>query len=252
MRKIKFILLFWFCLGLGDSCWALELDVLKEDFLRGNYRRVIFEGQAQLDWGTLGNTDELNYLLGLSYLKEAKLDLAQACFKRILSNPGSKLKAEAGLALADSDLVSGRFQEAEDSYNKLIAEDSNSKQKPAILYRLNQLELKRGNNQKAYEYLARLKNDFPLSPELKLTKGIATISMPEVEAGVYSVQVGFFSKRLNANNFKNKLLSRSYPAYVESFGAGFKVKVGKLKFKKQALDLEAELIRDGFQTKVCP
>ena len=247
---------------LPNFCWALDSDTLKADFLQGNYHRVIFEGQAQLDRVHLGNTDELNYLLGLSYLKESKLDLAGDCFRRILNNPNSKLKEEAGLGLADTYLVSGQFQQAEDIYNKLVTDDSNSRQKPAVLYRLSQLEFKKGDHQKGNEYWSKLKRDFPLSPELKVVKGITFVNtsvnacapLADVSAGTggYSVQIGFFTSGANANNLKDALLNKNYPAYVETSGAGYRVKVGRLKSEKEALDLEEKLSHDGFSTKVCP
>jgi len=262
MQKVKLNLVFLVYFIFPGFCWALEIDALKTDFLEGNYRRVIFEGQAQVQRLHLGNTDELNYILGLSYLAESKLDLAQACFRRILNNSGSKLKEEAALSLADTYLVSGQFELAEASYNKLINDDSNSRQKPAVWYRLSQLEAKRGNHQKSSEYLFKLKRDFPLSPELRATKGIEFVNTPvasceplasvHIETGEYSIQVGFFTSSANANNFKDTLLSKNYPAYVEDSGTGYRVKVGKFKSQKEALDLESRLSRDGFATKVCP
>jgi len=252
MRMNKIFLIFLVSFILPGFCWASDLDALKTDFLQGNYRRVIFEGQAKADRMHLGNADELNYILGLSYFKESKLDLAQNCFRRILNNPNSKFKPEASLALGDTYLAAGQLQPAEDLYNKLIAGDANSSQKPAIWYRLSQLESKRGDQKKASGYLFKLKRDFPLSPELRLTKGIASINIPVNQTGEYSIQVGFFTNSVNANNFKNTLLDKNYSAYVENFGAGFRVKVGKFESKKEALDLESKLSQDGFQTKLCP
>ena len=262
MQKIKFILIWGIFFILPGFCWALDLDTLKTDFLQGNYRRVIFEGQALVDRGYPGNTDELNYILGLSYLKESKLDLAGDCFRRVLSNSNSKFKPEASLALADTYLVSGQFQRAEDSYNKLITSDSNSSQKSAVWYRLSQLEAKRGNQKKSNDYLFKLRRDFPLSSELRVAKGIVFVNTsvaacePSVNVyaptGEYSVQVGFFTSSVNANNFKDTLLGKSYPAYVENSGTGYRVKVGRFKSQKDALDLENKLSRDGFATKVCP
>lgn len=252
MEKIKFIFVFLSFFIMPGFCWALDFDVLKTDFLQGNYRRVIFEGQAQVDRINLGSMDELNYILGLSYLKESKLSQAQDCFRRILNNPISKFKPEANLALADTYLVAGQLQQAQESYDKLIAADSNSSQKPALWYRLSQLESKRGNYQKSNDYLLKLKREFPLSLELRLTSGIASINIPTDDSGEYYVQVGFFSNSVNANNFKQVLLSKNYPAYVENSGTGFRVKVGRFKSQKEALDLENKLSQDGFATKVCP
>lgn len=252
MKKIEFILVLLSLFILPAFCWALDLDTLKIDFLQGNYRRVIFEGQAEVERAHLANADELNYILGLSYLKESKIDLAQTCFRRILNNSGSKFKEEANLGLGDTYLVTGQFQQAEDIYNKLIADDSNYRLRPAILYRLSQLGYKKGDRQKGNDYWFKLKRDFPLSPELRFARGIASINANLDDPGEYSIQVGFFTNSTNANNLKDTLLSKNYPAYVESFSTGYRVRVGRFKLQKEALDLESKLSQDGFQTKLCP
>lgn len=253
MQRIRLILVFLISFWLPGFCQAADLEVLKTDFLQGNYRRVIFEGQAEVERMHFSNTDELNYILGLSYLKELKINPAQDCFRRILNNSNSKFKEEASLGLADAYLVSGQFQQAEDIYNKLITDDSNSRQKPAILYRLSQLEYKKGNHQKGNDYWFKLKKDFPLSPELRSVKSIPLVNASvNTQQNEYSVQVGFFTSSTNANNFKEILIAKGYPAYVESFAAGFRVKVGRLNTEKEATELAHKLSQEGFQTKLCP
>jgi tetratricopeptide (TPR) repeat protein len=236
--------------------WAANLDSIKVDFLQGNYRRVIFESQPLVNSISIGGNEELNYILGLSYLKEGNLEQAQNCFKRIQSSVNKKFKVQANLGLADSYLLSGRLDAARDIYDKLIQDDANSNWKAAILYRLSQLELKEGNLRQSNDYLIKLRKNFPLSPELRLTKSLPIMSMsiPRVSnsSEYYSVQVGFFSSQANANNFRDKLLARNYPAYLEKSDGGYRVKVGKFKFPKDALDLESRLSREGFQTRVCP
>ncbi len=255
MQKNKVIPIALVCLIIPIVCRAAEMDNLKVDFLQGNYRRVIFEGQAQVNSLNSSGSDELNYILGLSYLKEARLEQAANCFKLVVVGSSSKLKKQAELGLADTYLMGGQFQEAVDSYNKLIAGESNSSYGAAILYRLSQLEFKRGNNQLGNEYLSKLRRDFPLSPELRLSKGLAlndVLTKPQREVGEYSVQLGFFTNSNNANNLKNKLLADNYPAYVESVDAGYRVRVGRLKTLNEAQVLESELSKKGFQTKICP
>ncbi len=262
MKKIKLIIFLVLFFILGGRAWALDLEALKVDFLQGNYRRVIFEGQAEANRMHLGNTDELNYILGLSYLKESKLDLAQECFRRIISNTNSKFKEEAELALGDTLLVSGQFQQAKAAYDKLIADGSNSSLKSAVWYRLSQLEARRGAHQKSNDYLLKLRRDFPLSPELRAVRGItfinASVEVCQPPAAVtqegseYSVQVGFFTSSANANNLKDVLVSKDYPAFVETSGSGYRVRVGRVKSPREAQELESRLAGDGFQTKVCP
>lgn len=253
MLKNRFFIIVFLFLIAPVFSWAADLDGKKVDFLQGNYRRVIFESQPQAGLPESGNPDELNYILGLSYLKEARLEQARECFKVILAGPSHKFKEQAELGLADTYLMGGRFQEAENIYKKLADEPTNMK--AAILYRLSQLEFKRGNNQRGNDYLFKLKKDFPLSPELRLTRGLALINNPvstAADTGEYSVQLGFFTSISNATNLKDKLLARGYPAYLENTGSGYRVKVGHLKTSNEALILENKLSREGFQTKICP
>ncbi len=255
MRKSKILAVILTLFIAPVICWAADLDSIKVDFLQGNYRRVIFEGQAQISHLSGADAVELNYILGLSYLKEAKLEQAQGCFKQVLAASSDKFKSQAELGLADTYLTGGRFQEAEDIYKKIITDNPGSTQEAAILYRLSQLEFKKGNNQLGNDYLSKLRRDFPLSPELRLNRGLVLIDTPAPQAkdtGEYSVQVGFFTSSSNANNLKNKLLNVNYPAYVENIGAGYRVRVGKFKNQSEALDLESKLSKEGFQTKICP
>ncbi|MFA6358067.1 MAG: SPOR domain-containing protein [Candidatus Omnitrophota bacterium] len=252
ISKIYFIIL---SLIFPAICWAADLDTLKADFLQRNYRRVIFEGQAQSNRLNIGAPDELNYILGLSYLKENKLEQARVCFSRILNGPSGKFKPQASLGLADTYLLEGKFSEAKDIYTKLIVDDSNSKQKAAVLYRLSQAEFKQGNNQQGNDYWFKLKKDFPLSPELKLSKGFEIIrknlDISVNETDGYSVQIGFFSNRINANKLKDRLLVKGFSAYIDSSVGGYRVKIGKFKTQNEAQDLEAKLSSRGYQTKVC-
>ena len=251
-RKIIPLFIFFAAMFFPVFCWPAELDALKADFLRGNYRRVIFEGQAQVDRINLRRADELNCILGLSYLKEHNLAAAEESFKRVLRNSSGKFKIQAKLGLADTYLIGGQFQEAETIYNELINEDPNSGLKAAILYRLSQCGFKKGDNAQGNEYLFKLKRDFPASLELRFTRAIGRIEPIFPETGGYSVQVGFFANNENADSLKHKLLNKGYPAYVEQVGAGNRVRVGRFKARREALDLENKLSKEGFPTKVTP
>lgn len=249
--KTSILLCVLFLCVFPPCAWALNMEALKVDFLQGNYRRVIFEAQAEIRRMRFCNTEELNYLLALSYLKEFEPELSRECFKRILGNPSGRFAKEAGLGMADTYLVSGELDQAAEMYGRLISSNPGS-QEPAILYRLSQLEYRRGNRQKAGEYWLRLKKDFPLSPELKAEREIPMRRPIAARKTEYSVQVGFFTSRSNADNLKRKLLDRNYPAYVEECGTGYRVKVGKFISASEAAEAETRLSREGFETKVAP
>ena len=233
-------------------CRAADLDTLKADFLQGNYRRVIFEGEAEARSSNSRLSEELNYILGLSYLKENNLTQAREAFNRILKNPSPKFRAQAEMGLADTYLIAGDYQEAEDIYNKLINDEPNTGLKAPILYRLSQASFKKGDHRLANEYLLKLKKDFPLSPELKLTSGIPHIEAPKNDAEPYSVQVGFFSNTANADNLKDKLRALGFSAYVEESTGGYRVRVGRFKALDEAVEMESELSKKGLPTKLFP
>lgn len=251
--RSRIIARFLICAGFlffPAFCRAADLDKLKADFLQGNYRRVIFEGEAAR--GNIRLSEELDYILGLSYFKENDLEQAREAFNRILKNPSPKLRAQAAMSLADTYLVAGGYQEAEDIYNKLINEEPNTSLKAALLYRLSQVYFKKGDHRQANEYLLKLKKDFPLSPELKLTRGFPHIEPAKNDPGPYSVQVGFFANSANAGNLRDKLCVLGFSAYVEEAPEGYRVRVGRFKTQSEAVEMESELSQKGFPTKLCP
>ncbi|MFH1190771.1 MAG: SPOR domain-containing protein [Candidatus Omnitrophota bacterium] len=250
----KSILFFFVLISLFFSgyCLASELDLLKADFLRGNYRRVIFEGQSQMNKFNFKGGDELSYLVGLSYLKLGDLAAAEESFKRVLKDAQGQLITQARLGLADTYLIGGQLLDAEDNYNKIIIDQPDTHLKAAILYRQSWIGFKKGNNAQGNEYLSKLKKDFPACPELKSTLDILQVYPTLMEDQEYSVQVGFFANQENADNFTSKLSSRGFPAYLEQAGSGWRVKVGRFKHEQEAIDLESKLAQEGFLTKVCP
>ena len=248
----KNILFFFILLSFPSYCLASELDTLKTDFLQGNYRRVIFEGQALMKESNFNGSDELNYMLGLSYLKIGNLAAAQESFNRVLKDARGQLNTQARLGLADTYLIGGKLQDAEDIYNKIITDQPNTNLKAAIIYRQSLAGFKKGNNAQGNEYLYKLKKDFPFCPELKSNTGIPRVYASSQETQEYSVQVGFFTNSENANSFKSKLLARGFSAYLEQVSGGWRVKVGRFKSAQDAVDLENKLSKEGFPTKVCP
>jgi cell division septation protein DedD len=70
------------------------------------------------------------------------------------------------------------------------------------------------------------------------------------------VQVGSFTNLTNARNLCNKLIQKGYEAYIEDAAlkskTTYRVKVGKLKLRSEAANLENRLAAEGYPTKICP
>ena len=122
--------------------------------------------------------------------------------------------------------------------------------KPAVYYRLSQCAFKEGDTQEGKDYADKLKNEFPQNPETKFNKELYPVS------DFYSVQAGSFGSPANADNFRDKLISKGYDAYIqetESDGKkAYRVKVGRLKSRPEAVQLEGKLSTEGYPTKITP
>jgi tetratricopeptide (TPR) repeat protein len=258
---IGYWLLFgYWCLVIGVcEAFALNLDKLKSHFLQGDYALAISEGERLLASASAHEPelDLLYYFLGLSYLKVENYLRASDIFEIILEEfPDTRLREEVRLSLGDSYFLRGDFTRARAYYREALNKNANNKYKALLYYRLSQTGFKEGDTQSAKEYLDKLKSEFPQGFESIIKEDIC--SLPDVKAGVYySVQVGSFSKSLNARNLTQKLIKEGYSAYTEetfvSDGAKtYRVRVGKLTLLEEAKQLARELTQKGYPTKIRP
>jgi tetratricopeptide (TPR) repeat protein len=231
---------------------ALNLDKLKTYFLNGQYDKAIKEGENILSrQGYSRDMDELYYLLGLSYLKAGNLLRASDIFEIILREfKDSAFTAEALLGLGDTYFLKGDFAAAEQQYRDILDNFPDANLKAALYFRLNQIAVKKGDTQLAQSYAELLKQECPLSPEVRIDKDIVLADF------FYTVQVGSFSKSLNAQNLVKKLKNKGYAAYMEEFETGkkmnFRVRVGKVNSRKEADELAKKLALEGYPTKIFP
>jgi tetratricopeptide (TPR) repeat protein len=232
--------------------FASNLDKLKTYFLNAKYDEAIKEGENILSrQGYSRDMDELYYLLGLSYLKVGNFLRASDIFEIILREfKESGFKAEAKLGLGDTYFLRGNFTEAEQQYQEILDKFPEANLKAALYFRLNQIAVKKGDTQQAQNYAERLKQECPLSPEVRIDKDIVLADF------FYTVQVGSFSKSLNAQNLVKKLKTKGYAAYLEKFESAkktnFRVRVGKVNSRKEAEALVKKLALEGYPTKIFP
>jgi cell division protein FtsN len=220
--------------------------------------------------------------MGLSYLKTEDYEAGLASFKKIKEDfRKSRFGEDSLLGAGDCYFAKGDFVLAAHEYKQLLSDHPQTRLKSAIYYRLSQLGERSGNSQQQREYSEKLKQEFPKSPEAGLTARLfpdaraaqeVFLKTPASEAvpaavpnvsvattdkeGDYCVQVGAFSKELNANNLAQKLKDKGFTAYVESIALKdrmiYKVRIGKFVNKSQAKKMEAELSGLGYPTKIYP
>ncbi len=186
-----------------SPAWALNLDNLRSYFLNGNYQACISEGEKILARSVSAkDLDELYYILGLSYLKQNNHLRASDIFEIIIKEyRGSGFKDEARLGLADSFFLKGDFSKAQDLYQELLKNNSRSKLKPAIYYRLSQLARKTSDRQKEKEYLDKLKSEFPQSPEALSDKEFLPLAKMNYSPGIHPAPSVNLKPEIRENNF---------------------------------------------------
>jgi tetratricopeptide (TPR) repeat protein len=262
----------------------MDIASVKERFFKKDYSGCIREGKKLLPGAGRNkrNLDELYYLMGLCYLKTEDYEAGLSSFKKIKEDfAKSRFREDSQLGAGDCYFAKGDFALAAHEYKQLLADYPQTKLKPAVYYRLSQLGERSGDSQQQREYSEKLKREFPKSPESGLTVKLfpdtrmaqveslktilpddrpsqverVSVVKPDIE-GIYCVQVGAFSKELNARNLAQKLKDKSYPAYVESATLKdrviYKVRIGKFENRSQARKMEIELSGLGYPTKIYP
>ena len=252
MKRTLFLVIAVFLIT-AVGAYAVNPDKLKMYFLSADYKSAISEGERLIAISGQGyRSDELYYLLGVSYLKNENYLRASDIFEIILKEFNNSLFREAAmLGLGDTYFLRGDYQKAGESYRKLISDFSRAKLKAVAYYRLSQCAAKTGNTQEARDYRDKLRQEFPFNPEAKLNTGIALSGN-----FYYTVQAGSFLNSTNANNLAQRLQEKGYSSYVEESSKAdktvYRVKIGKFTNRQDALELENKLSREGYPTKVCP
>ena len=244
------------CIGISTNAYALNLDALKMYYLQGDYKQAIKEGErlvAQANHSS--GSDELYYILALSYLKDGNYLRASDIFEIILNEFSStSLREKAKLGLADTYFFRGDFSKAQSQYKDMLRNNPSTNLRPQIYYRLSRVAQKTGDAAEADEYTSKLKTEFPLNVEAIVNN--ECIFSDALPASFYSVQVGSFSDSSNAYNLRDKLIDSGYQAFIEdaddSSGKMYRVKVGKLQKQDEASLLADKLSREGYPTKICP
>jgi len=252
-RVVKLVLFVLFIVSVNNG-YCLNLDKVKINFLNGDYKAAALEGERLL--AQEPHSDELYYLLGLIYLKDGNFLRASDIFEIILREfPDTRLKDEATLGLGDSYFLRGELDDAEACYKNLSVKNTKTKLKAQAYQRLSQIAFKKGDTESGKDYLDKLKQEFPLGVELKEDKDLFPVSYSAGDIS-YTVQVGSFSSKANAENLTQRLTRNGYPAYLEESAsagqAAYRVRVGKFSSRKEAVDSEEKLSREGFPTKIYP
>lgn len=245
------IFVFFLTFTILENVAAIDIQRLRTLVLQGNYKEAIKEGEKliALASGPEG-LDELYYLLGISYLKDENYLRASDIFEIIIEEyPKSTLLEQAMLGLGDTYFLREKYINANQIYEKLLSSLQDNKIRPIIYERLARCYIKLGDSQQAENYKRKLQGEFPEYARLNhLLKDL-------INEGFFTVQVGAFSKKQNAENLVKRLIQEGYSAYLEEIekeGVPFRVRVGKYKLRAEAEGVARKLLSLGYPAKIIP
>ncbi len=222
-RISLFIVIFFAFICLSKELFAqtsglknAQALILKDAYSQaaGECRRVL-AGRRQ---GKIKS--EAHYFLGVCLLKESKYDEARKNFDIVLRRyPQSRLCDDASLGIADSYFLAQDFNQAVKKYEQFI-------------------------------------RDFPRSELVTIarTQGQLCQQGEHFANSYFSVQLGCFAEKKNAEGLRGELIDAGHRAYIlELPGSSlYHVRVGKFSNRSEAELLGQRLQTEGYSTKICP
>ena len=217
------IVMFFACAFSGGSLFAQDSGLRNVEvlMLKGAYSQAARECERFLAGRHRAAIESrAHYLLGACLLKEARYDEARKNFDIILQRfPHSKFCDDASLSVANLYLLEGDSNQASLRYGQFLREFPRSE----------------------------------LSSIARRQQKLCKQGSPYV-GSYFSVQMGCFSNKMNAEKLRDKLINSGYQAYILELPGDelYHVRVGKLSSRSQAGSLEQRLKAAGYSTKVCP
>ncbi len=257
-RVKKFLILGLVCalIAVGRPAFAGREDVLKKVrvmFLREEYQKVDRECERLLLRKRLDSSvkAELYYLRGVSFLKQNKFAKAKQNLLRLISRYArTDFIDDAFLSLGDCYLLSGDINNALKRYHMLLSKYPKTELVHLAYYRLGECYYRVGRWSEARKYLGKVIEKYPQSYEAGAARTL-------LDAGLYfTVQVGAFVNKGNAEALYRKLKNKKYAAHLSSFDKKgrtfYRVRVGKFDLREQAKLMKRRLKRNGFSAQISP
>jgi len=211
-----------------QHAWADQVlyGVAQYNFALGYYLTAAKDYQKLL--GSYPQSDlgaEALFWLASSKLAIGAADSADHYFRHLLETHGqSPMAIWSKLGRADASYMAQDFSQAKSRCRIFLDENPNSPLVPVALFRMAESQDALGERAEATVMLQKLVNDYATTyqasqAQRKLTEWGWTdhkkaASEIEIQPGRYTVQVGAFSKRANANNLEAQLSSWGYRVEV--------------------------------------
>lgn len=249
MRKIIVVL---FIISLSTQVFASSrtaMDKAWASYLKGDYNSAIDSCRIVSKNVKLGA--EGRYLMGICFLKLNDTKEARKNFEFALENyPKSPRIEEIMLGVADSYYIDKDHQKAEAAYQKMLRKFPNSDYASMAYLRLGECQRELGKWRESETSFCKIMNTYALSLEAQQAQELL-----KKQTSYFSIQVGAFSKRDNADSLAVLLNQKGHNAYVDKVYSGdnliYRVRVGQYNTKEQAEAQARSLAQEGFSTRIC-
>ncbi len=193
---------------------------------------------------------DARYWAGICALKLGNVKKAKAYISRTYARPRTALLGNLALiGLADCDYMENRFSTASSRYRQAL--DSAGTQRARVLYQLGMCSNRLGKLRDAQKHFREVTAAYPGTKHADLAE-----EKLKFTGSVFSVQLGAFDSRENAETVRSQIARRRFSPYIQPISRGGKllhcVRVGRFKTWKQANDVLRKLKSIGFDAVIVP
>lgn len=220
-------------------------------FLLQDYRGALEKFEAFVDQNPYSlYVSDARYWAGMCLLHLGDVKRARAHVERAYARPRTAfLKSLCCIALGDCDFADGMFRSAVSYYRRAL--DRPGTQRARILHRVGECYRHLGRTREARKYFARVAAEYPGSEYVEQER-----EAPVVSGGSFTVQVGAFGNRGNAEVLRTRLEKRGFSPFLRLVKRGgavlCSVRVGRYKRWKDADAVARRVRAAGFDAVVIP
>lgn len=252
-RGLRYII--FSCLAvlfISNSLWAASVADIEKDMLNENYARATTTARTVLGRPlSLNEKRRANYLVGICYLKLGNGIRAREYFKKGIRGKADTITLDCLIGTADSYHIETQYFEAIERYKYILGKYRKIPNEANINYKMAQSYYCVGDWSKAKKYFKKTKNNYSDSFESEIARNVL-----DKNCFYYTVQVGSFGNKLNADKLFTKLKRKKYPVFIDetkdNFDTFYRVRVGKFTKLQEAKRYEQKLKENGLPTKIYP
>ncbi|MFH1061384.1 MAG: SPOR domain-containing protein [Candidatus Omnitrophota bacterium] len=240
MKKTLSLIVVLICLGICSRAYSYgaALDEAVKLMLKNDYYAALDECHRLERILSGYDKSELLYIEGECFSLLEDYDQAREVFKQGLKNSKGELSTKIYLGIADSYFMQHGYDKAISIYKQLL-EKNNPDYEAGLLFKLGKAYQKNSKWTQSKYYFDMLKQKYPQSFEL------AIVEKSSVGGNFFTIQVGCFSNKENAEKLRDNLLAKDYDVYVTPFQSNgselYRVRVGEFVSLLAAEHQELEL-----------